>query len=93
MTPPAAPVLPAGALPGAWSGRLRRFGGPLLVAAFVISISLHALLLLIHFRLPEAKPARDKGLEVVLVNARHARAPDKAEVLAQANVDAGGNTE
>ena len=50
-------------------------------------------MLLIHFRLPEAKPARDKGLEVVLVNARHAQAPEKAEVLAQANIDAGGNTE
>jgi protein TonB len=48
---------------------------------------------LIQFRLPEAKPGRDKGLEVVLVNARHAKAPEKAEVLAQANVDAGGNTE
>ena len=93
MSATAAPNLPAGALPGAWSGRLRRFGGPLLAAAFIVSISLHALLLLIHFRLPEAKPARDKGLEVVLVNARHAQAPEKAEVLAQANIDAGGNTE
>ncbi|MER2554922.1 MAG: energy transducer TonB [Thauera sp.] len=82
-----------GTAPGALRGRLRRFGGALLAGAFAISITLHALLLLIHFRLPEAKPARDKGLEVVLVNARHAKAPAKPEVLAQANVDAGGNTE
>ena len=93
MSAAAAPTQPADPLPGTWNGRLRRFGGPLLAAAFVVSISLHALLLLIQFRLPEAKPGRDKGLEVVLVNARHAKAPEKAEVLAQANVDAGGNTE
>jgi protein TonB len=93
MSATAAPNLPAGPLPGAWHGHLQRLGGPLLAAAFIVSISLHALLLLIQFRLPEAKPARDKGLEVVLVNARHAQAPEKAEVLAQANVDAGGNTE
>lgn len=85
------PTRPAGAR--AWRAQLQRVGGPLLLAAFVVSISLHGLLLFIQFRLPESKPARDKGLEVVLVNARHAKAPEKPEVLAQANVDAGGNTE
>ncbi len=75
------------------AGHLRRIGGPLLVAAFAISLALHGLLLLIQFRLPESKPVRDKGLEVVLVNTRHAKAPDKPDVLAQANVDGGGNTE
>jgi protein TonB len=75
------------------TGRLRRFGGPLLAAAFALSLALHGLLLLIQFRLPENKPVRDKGLEVVLVNTRHAKAPDKPDVLAQANVDGGGNTE
>lgn len=85
------PTLPADAR--GWRAQLQRLGGPVLLAAFVVSISLHGLLLLIQFRLPESKPARDKGLEVVLVNARHAQAPEKPEVLAQANVDAGGNTE
>jgi protein TonB len=75
------------------AARLRRVGGPLLAAAFAISLTLHGLLLLIQFRLPESKPVRDKGLEVVLVNTRHAKAPDKPDVLAQANVDGGGNTE
>ena len=94
-TPPsAAPITaPAGAGSRTWVGRLRRFGGPLLVAAFAISLTLHGLLLLIQFRLPDSKPVRDKGLEVVLVNTRHAKAPDKPDVLAQANVDGGGNTE
>ena len=94
-TPPsAAPITaPAGAGARTWVGRLRRFGGPLLVAAFAISLTLHGLLLLIQFRLPDSKPVRDKGLEVVLVNTRHAKAPEKPDVLAQANVDGGGNTE
>ncbi len=94
-TPPSAAPITAHATNGArvWVGRLRRFGGPLLVAAFAISLALHGLLLLIQFRLPESKPVRDKGLEVVLVNTRHAKAPDKPDVLAQANVDGGGNTE
>ena len=90
----AAPITaPAGAGARVWVGRLRRFGGPLLVAAFAISLVLHGLLLLIQFRMPENKPVRDKGLEVVLVNTRHAKAPEKPEVLAQTNVDGGGNTE
>ena len=94
-TPPsAAPITaPAGAGARVWVGRLRRVGGPLLVAAFAISLVLHGLLLLIQFRLPDSKPVRDKGLEVVLVNTRHAKAPEKPDVLAQANVDGGGNTE
>lgn len=95
--PPAAPQpsAPIAARAGvrAVAGRLRRRGGPLLLVAFAISLALHGLLLLIQFRLPEGKPLRDKGLEVVLVNTRHAKAPDKPEVLAQANVDGGGNTE
>ena len=92
--PPTAPITaPAGAGARTWVGRLRRVGGPLLVAAFAISLVLHGLLLLIQFRMPENKPVRDKGLEVVLVNTRHAKAPEKPDVLAQANVDGGGNTE
>ena len=92
--PSSAPIAgPARAGALTLADRLRRFGGPLLVAAFALSLALHGLLLLIQFRLPESKPVRDKGLEVVLVNTRHAKAPDKPDVLAQANVDGGGNTE
>ncbi|MDO9598849.1 MAG: TonB family protein [Azoarcus sp.] len=68
-------------------------GSRLLAAAFIVSLLLHGALLAISFRMPEAPPARDRGLEVVLVNARHATAPVKPEVLAQANLDGGGTSE
>lgn len=61
--------------------------------ALIVSLLLHGLLLSVHFRVPERAPVRDSGLEVVLVNTRHARAPDKPEALAQANVDGGGTSE
>jgi len=55
----------------------------------------HASLLALRFAAPDAfrlQPA-DPGLEVILVNARHARAPVKADALAQANLDGGGNAD
>lgn len=63
--------------------------------AIACSVLAHAALLAIHFAAPDAfrlQPA-DPGLEVILVNAKHARAPAKAEALAQANLDGGGNAE
>src|SRR3546814_15359913 len=48
-----------------------------------------------HFTAPEAmkfKPT-DPGLEVILVNAKHDRKPLKADALAQANLDGGGNVD
>ncbi|TVO59413.1 energy transducer TonB [Denitromonas halophila] len=75
----------------AWARR----GSSAVIIAFGISFLLHAAVLSLHFEFPDIKKAfkRDSGLEVVLVNARHARAPDKAEALAQANLDGGGNTD
>ena len=92
-----AAALPPASATARWAGVLahvtRRCGGPLLTGAFAISLALHALLLSLQFRMPQASPTQEKGLEVVLVNARHATAPDKADVLAQANVDGGGTSE
>ncbi|HRP95856.1 MAG TPA: energy transducer TonB, partial [Rhodocyclaceae bacterium] len=68
---------------------------PLLAFGLTVSLLLHGLVLSTGFLAPP-QPAvhqRDRGLEVVLVNARHARAPDAAQVLAQANLDGGGTTE
>ncbi|MBS0356854.1 MAG: energy transducer TonB [Proteobacteria bacterium] len=57
-----------------------------------LSLALHAILLSVHFVMPDADKLhhRDKGLEVVLVNSRHAQSPEQADVLAQTNLDAGG---
>lgn len=63
--------------------------------AVAVSVLAHASLLAIRFAAPDAfrlQPA-DPGLEVILVNAKHERAPLKAEALAQANLDGGGNAD
>src|SRR5512141_2640290 len=66
-----------------------------LALALALSIFLHALALSIHFRLPEI--IRDKyiapSLDVVLINSKTHAKPVKASVLAQANLDGGGNTD
>ena len=66
-----------------------------LMIAIACSLLAHAGLLAVRFAAPDAfrlQPA-DPGLEVILVNARHQRAPLKAEALAQANLDGGGNAD
>lgn len=62
--------------------------------AIAASVAVHAVLLSIHFQ-PELKKFTDKlpTLEVMLVNAKTQTKPDKADVLAQANLDRGGNTD
>ncbi|MEW6515121.1 MAG: TonB family protein [Pseudomonadota bacterium] len=65
-----------------------------LTLALGASLFLHAILLSIHFKLPEALDrAREQALDVILVNSKHALKPEKAQAKAQANLDAGGNTE
>ncbi len=66
-----------------------------LTIAITISVLVHAALLAVRFTAPEAfkfKPT-DPGLEVILVNAKHDRQPLKADALAQANLDGGGNAD
>lgn len=66
-----------------------------LVIAIAVSVLVHAALLAVRFTAPDTfkfKPA-DPGLEVILVNAKHDKKPLKAEALAQANLDGGGNAE
>ncbi len=62
--------------------------------ALWVSILVHAVLLSIHFE-PDLKKFADNlpTLEVMLVNAKTSTTPDKADVLAQANLDRGGNTD
>jgi len=62
--------------------------------AIWLSILVHLVLLSIQFQ-PELKRLKDQlpTLEVMLVNAKTKDAPTKADVLAQANLDRGGNTD
>jgi len=58
------------------------------------SLLFHGLLLSLHFAFPEAsRVAREKALDIILVNARTQRPPAEAQALAQANLDGGGNTD
>ncbi|HEX5125398.1 MAG TPA: TonB family protein [Rhodocyclaceae bacterium] len=60
------------------------------------SIALHAFVIfLVSFKLPEFNPKRqqDRGLDIVLVNAKHAHAPQNPQALAQANLDGGGTVD
>lgn len=66
-----------------------------LIIAVAISLAAHAALLAVHFVAPDAFKLNpvDPGLEVILVNAKQSRAPIKADALAQADLDGGGNAD
>ena len=80
-----------------WPGFMAGLDAPSrnLTLALALSLFLHALALSIHFRLPDI--IHDKyvaqSLDVVLVNSKTRAKPVKASVLAQANLDGGGNTD
>jgi protein TonB len=62
--------------------------------ALAVSLVIHALLLTLHFKFPEASSAmREKAMDIVLVNAKSAKKPRDAQALAQNNLDGGGNTD
>jgi protein TonB len=66
-----------------------------MVVAIAFSVLAHAALLAVRFVAPDAfklEPA-DPGLEVILVNAKHAKRPIKADAIAQANLDGGGQAD
>jgi protein TonB len=66
-----------------------------LTIAVAVSVAAHAALLAVHFVAPDAFKLNpvDPGLEVILVNAKQARSPIKADALAQADLDGGGNAD
>jgi protein TonB len=67
----------------------------MLLGAIAASIALHAVLLSLHFKFPDSLRwnAANAPLDVVLVNAKTREKPSKADVLAQANLDRGGNVD
>lgn len=67
----------------------------LLCTAFILSLVAHAVVLTVRFVSPDALNAafKDPGMEIILVNAKHDRAPLKADALAQVNLDGGGTAD
>jgi len=66
-----------------------------LATAIGTSIVLHAVLLAVHFKFPPTPRLQnsEQRMDVVLVNAKTRERPTKADVLAQANLDRGGNVD
>ncbi|MDA8224693.1 MAG: TonB family protein [Betaproteobacteria bacterium] len=63
--------------------------------ALLLSFILHTLLLAVRFSLPDirAQSFMSPQLELVLVNSKSVTPPEKADALAQSNLDGGGNTD
>jgi periplasmic protein TonB len=62
--------------------------------AVLVSVLAHAVLLPLSFKpATQKKPEGTPALEVVLVNSKSSSRPRKAEVLAQHNLEGGGNTD
>jgi len=70
-------------------------GDRVLGAAVGLSILLHGALLSVHFKFPDSLrwKSANEPLEVVLVNAKTRERPSRPEVLAQSNLDRGGNVD
>lgn len=65
-----------------------------LTLALVISLLVHGIFLTIHFTPPNLmSKATERALDVILVNSKSQRSPDKAQARAQTSLDGGGNTE
>jgi protein TonB len=79
-----------------WPGPLAEMDPPQrnFTLALGVSLFLHAILLSIHFKLPDALgKATEQALDVILVNSKSANRPTGAQAKAQANLDGGGNTD
>lgn len=81
---------------GSWPEPLARLDpdSRALATALSISIVLHAIVLSIHFKLPDPlRGITPSQLDVVLVNTKTRARPVRPDVLAQSNLDGGGDTE
>ncbi|MDP1611599.1 MAG: TonB family protein [Sulfuritalea sp.] len=86
---PALPPLPMPAFLVAMDAPQRN-----LTLAIGASLLIHAVLLAVHFTPPDfVDKARERALEVILVNSKSKSRPDKAQAKAQTNLDGGGNTD
>jgi protein TonB len=65
-----------------------------LTLALGASLLIHAVLLAVRFTPPDfIDKARERALDVILVNSKSKSRPDKAQAKAQTNLDGGGNTD
>jgi hypothetical protein len=90
-TAPSPGYLPAMSLPlsSSMDPQSRNLG-----LAIGASLLLHGILLSIHFAFPDAlSHAKERALDVILVNSRSATRPTNVQAKAQANLDGGGNTD
>src|SRR5215831_13702793 len=86
----------APALWGPWPQPFSRLDpdSRVLATALSVSVVIHAIVLSIHFKLPDKlRGATPSQLEVVLVNSKTRATPSDAQVLAQSNLDGGGDTD
>lgn len=89
LTWPSLPPLPLPAFLAAMDAPRRN-----LTLAIAASLLFHALLLAIRFTPPDfIDKARERALDVILVNSKSTNRPDKAQAKAQTNLDGGGNTD
>ncbi|HKO87028.1 MAG TPA: TonB family protein [Burkholderiales bacterium] len=63
--------------------------------ALLVSVIAHGFLLTLHFAFPDTSKASaaPQALEVVLVNSKSRKKPVKSDVIAQANLEGGGNVD
>jgi periplasmic protein TonB len=81
---------------GSWPEPLTRLDpdSRALGIALSISIVVHAIVLSIHFGLPDVlRGVTPSQLDVVIVNSKTRSRPAQADVLAQSNLDGGGDTD
>jgi len=65
-----------------------------LALALGASLLIHGMLLAVRFTPPDfIDKARERALDVILVNSKSKARPDKAQAKAQTNLDGGGNTD
>jgi protein TonB len=86
---PSLPTIPLPAFLAAMDAPRRN-----LTLAIGASLLLHALLLAVRFTPPDfIDKARERALDVILVNSKSKSRPTKAQAKAQTNLDGGGNTD
>jgi protein TonB len=85
-------VLPPARIPPESLASARRVS--VIGVAIGVSVALHAVAMMIHFTFGSGRTSDNAPqLQIALVNAKSASKPAQADILAQANLDGGGNTE